>query len=140
MQEDLAADCQNLKKFLKSYEAGDLKPYIKSAPLPPPSDDAVIEVVGSTFSDIVLDSTKDVFIGKAGIYNSILLLNLNFRNYKIFGLETIIFFPNPIKWKAVFTPIFRRGPLKHGFCSSEKEKNDTHGFQKENFCTIFDIF
>ena len=63
MEEDLAADCKNLKKFLKNYEAGKVKNYVKSAPLPPSSDDAVVEVVGSTFSDIVLDSTKDVFIG-----------------------------------------------------------------------------
>lgn len=62
MDENLESDCKNLKLFLKSYEAGELKPYVKSDKPPKKNDGAVTVVVGTTFRDIVLDNSKDVFI------------------------------------------------------------------------------
>jgi len=52
----------NLQKFVSDYLAGKIKPYIKSEPAPDNSANDVTVVVGETFNDIVLDTTKDVLI------------------------------------------------------------------------------
>ena len=62
MEEDLQPNCENLKKFLKSYEKGELSPYIKSEEPPKENDGPVTVVVGKTFREIVLNHSKDVFI------------------------------------------------------------------------------
>lgn len=44
------------------FSAGDLKPVIKSQPIPKKSKAAVKTIVGKTFEKIVLDKSKDVLI------------------------------------------------------------------------------
>jgi len=54
---------ENLQKFAKDFIGGKLKSYIKSEPVPAPAaKGTVTTVVGETFSDIVLDNSKDVLI------------------------------------------------------------------------------
>ena len=59
MQRPLDSELLNLKKFLKNFEAGNLRPYIKSE-LPPAEAGAgdVKVAVGTTFKNIVLDAEK----------------------------------------------------------------------------------
>ncbi len=47
---------------LQDYLAGELKPFIRSQPKPKKDKGPVVTVVGSTFQDIVLDSSKHVLI------------------------------------------------------------------------------
>ena len=59
---DMEPDGSNLRAFLDQYKNNEIKPFIKSAE-PPENNDAPVKiVVGSTFKNIVLDETKDVFI------------------------------------------------------------------------------
>ncbi|KAI8803172.1 thioredoxin-like domain-containing protein [Cladochytrium replicatum] len=51
-----------ISAFVKSIVDGTLEPSLKSAPVPESNDGPVTVVVGSTFEQIVLDTTKDVFI------------------------------------------------------------------------------
>jgi protein disulfide isomerase len=53
---------ESIVKFYEDYKAGTLPNYLKSEPVPEKNDDPVKTVVGLSFKDIVLDSTKDVFI------------------------------------------------------------------------------
>jgi len=53
---------ENLVKFYDDYSAKRLKPVYKSAPIPETNDEPVKVVVGKSFKDIVLDSTKDVLV------------------------------------------------------------------------------
>ncbi|KAE8446749.1 hypothetical protein EG329_011654 [Mollisiaceae sp. DMI_Dod_QoI] len=55
---------QALPEFVSDYLHGKLKPSIKSAPVPIPTTppNPLIEVVSTTFSSIVHDPTRDVFI------------------------------------------------------------------------------
>jgi protein disulfide isomerase family A protein 3 len=52
----------NLEKFANAFKNDELKPYIKSAPLPDNNDGPVKVVVGQNFDEIVNDNTKDVLI------------------------------------------------------------------------------
>nr|XP_054767100.1 protein disulfide-isomerase A4-like [Lytechinus pictus] len=51
-----------LRDFIRSWQNGDIKPVIKSQPIPKKSKAAVKTVVGKTFEKIVLDKSKDVLI------------------------------------------------------------------------------
>ncbi|KAK2192902.1 hypothetical protein NP493_21g11061 [Ridgeia piscesae] len=51
-----------LEKFVNSLLAGELKPYLKSEPVPESNDAPVKVVVAETFDEIVNDKTKDVLI------------------------------------------------------------------------------
>ncbi|KAL9986344.1 hypothetical protein ACROYT_G000482 [Oculina patagonica] len=60
MKEKFSVD--TFKAFLQDYFDGNLKPYIKSEPIPEENDGPVKVVVGETFDEIVNDETKDVLI------------------------------------------------------------------------------
>merc|ERR1719284_557402 len=51
-----------MANFVSQYEAGSLKPHMKSEPRPTQQTGPVLTVVGSTFEEIVKDSTKDVLV------------------------------------------------------------------------------
>ena len=53
--------CERLEEFVRKMANGDLKPFIKSQPIPEQTDDVKI-VVGKTFDEIVNDEKKDVLI------------------------------------------------------------------------------
>lgn len=56
---------QNMKAFVQDYQAGSLKPHLKSDPAPDAAAEAaapVKTVVGTTFANIVLDTNKDVLL------------------------------------------------------------------------------
>ncbi|XP_028412228.1 protein disulfide-isomerase A4-like [Dendronephthya gigantea] len=53
---------ESLRDFLDAYKNGELKPEIKSQPVPKGKSGPVQVVVGSNFENIVLDETKDVLI------------------------------------------------------------------------------
>jgi protein disulfide-isomerase A1 len=52
----------SVQDFVKQFFAGELKPIIKSEPVPPDTDEALVKVVGSTYDDIVVNNTKDVLM------------------------------------------------------------------------------
>ncbi|KAK0618899.1 disulfide isomerase PDI1 protein [Immersiella caudata] len=52
----------NINLHISNFLAGTLKPSIKSAPIPSTQPSPVIEVVGLTYDDIILDPTKDVLV------------------------------------------------------------------------------
>jgi len=52
---------ENLEQFVEEFLAGKIKPHIKSEPIPT-QEGPVTVVVGETFKNIVLDTTKDVLI------------------------------------------------------------------------------
>ena len=60
--EDFSAS--TLREFVAAFQAGELKPYVKSARKPKgkAAEALPTPVVGDTFNDIVLDETKDVLI------------------------------------------------------------------------------
>jgi len=60
MREKFSVD--SFKKFLQDYFDGNLKPFVKSEPVPEPNDGPVKVVVGENFKEIVNDPTKDVLI------------------------------------------------------------------------------
>ncbi|EDV27040.1 uncharacterized protein TRIADDRAFT_63251 [Trichoplax adhaerens] len=53
---------ENFKEFLTKYSNGELKPYLKSEPVPASNDGPVKVVVASNFDEIVNDPNKDVLI------------------------------------------------------------------------------
>ena len=59
---DMEPDGSNLRAFIEKYKQGEVMPFIKSAEAPEENDGNVKVVVGTTFSDIVLDETKDVLV------------------------------------------------------------------------------
>lgn len=48
--------------FITKVKAGEVEQYLKSAPIPEPSDDAVKVVVGKNFKQVVLESDKEVLV------------------------------------------------------------------------------
>lgn len=60
MEKDFSPD--ELESFVTRLLDGQLKPYLKSEPVPTSNDDPVKVVVASTFDEIVNDPTKDVLI------------------------------------------------------------------------------
>jgi len=53
---------ESVKSFIEDFLAGKVDSYVKSEAVPETNDDPVKVVVGKTFKDIVLDSTKDVLL------------------------------------------------------------------------------
>merc|ERR1711887_501766 len=54
---------ENIRAFIKSLKAGDLKPHLKSEQLPEDWNAGPVKVlVGSNFAEVALDSTKDVLV------------------------------------------------------------------------------
>jgi protein disulfide isomerase family A protein 3 len=53
---------ESIKSFSEDFLAGKVESYVKSEKVPETNDEAVKVVVGRTFKDIVLDTTKDVLI------------------------------------------------------------------------------
>ena len=52
----------DLTAFVDSYFAGDLKPFLKSDPIPESQDEAVYTLVGTEFEKVALDEKKDVLV------------------------------------------------------------------------------
>ena len=61
-QEEFTAD--NLKAYLNKYLGGELKPHLKSEPVPaePAKPGEVAVVVGANFDKVVMDESKDVLL------------------------------------------------------------------------------
>jgi protein disulfide-isomerase-like protein len=56
-------DYKGLMKFAGAWSAGNLKRYLRSQPIPPPSNEAVREIVGKTFDSTAVDQEeKDVLV------------------------------------------------------------------------------
>jgi protein disulfide-isomerase A1 len=55
-------DADGVESWVKQYLDGDLKPQLKSQPIPETQDESVITVVGKNFDEVVLDVSKDVFL------------------------------------------------------------------------------
>jgi len=53
---------ENIGSFLDDVLAGNIKPHLKSEPVPEPNDGGVTVIVGSEFDKIVNDPTKDVLV------------------------------------------------------------------------------
>merc|ERR1712183_1091143 len=54
---------ENLRAFITKFQAGDLKPHLKSQALPEDWDAQPVKVlVGSNFAEVALDATKDVLV------------------------------------------------------------------------------
>jgi thioredoxin-like negative regulator of GroEL len=51
-----------LLKFYEDFIEGKIQPYFRSEPIPETNDGLVKVVVGKSFADIVLDTTKDVMV------------------------------------------------------------------------------
>jgi len=60
MKEDFSMD--NLEQFVNDFLDGNLKPYLKSEPIPESNDEPVKVVVAEEFNKLVNDETKDVLI------------------------------------------------------------------------------
>lgn len=58
--EALSAD--RIIKHVRDYVSGSLKPSAKSQPIPEPSEDPLIVLVGDNFAEVAYDTTKDVFV------------------------------------------------------------------------------
>ncbi|KAK5652287.1 hypothetical protein OQA88_10635 [Cercophora sp. LCS_1] len=52
----------NIDLFIANFLAGALKPTIKSEPVPTVQTGPVVEVVGHSYDDVILDPTKDVLV------------------------------------------------------------------------------
>jgi protein disulfide-isomerase-like protein len=57
-----AADADGIVAFASAWSAGKLTRYLRSQPIPPPSQGAVSEIVGKTFQATVVDSDEDVLL------------------------------------------------------------------------------
>jgi len=53
---------ENMGKFIDQALSGELKPFLKSDPVPEKNDEPVKVIVGTTFEEIVLDHEKDVVV------------------------------------------------------------------------------
>ncbi|KAL1915771.1 uncharacterized protein VTP21DRAFT_6530 [Calcarisporiella thermophila] len=53
---------QRIRQHLDAYLAGQLKPPMRSAPIPVSNDGPVVEVVAAEFNKLVIDPTKDVLL------------------------------------------------------------------------------
>jgi protein disulfide-isomerase A1 len=53
---------ESVRKFIADFKTGELKPYLKSEPVPTEQNDAVIQIVGSTFKEIVVNSKQHVLV------------------------------------------------------------------------------
>jgi len=53
---------ESMSALVASYNAGTLKPTLKSDPIPATNPGPVVVVVGKNFNEIVLDETKDVLL------------------------------------------------------------------------------
>ena len=51
-----------VKEFVASFVAGDLEPTMKSQPIPDSQDEAVYNLVGEEFDQVVFQDDKDVFV------------------------------------------------------------------------------
>ncbi|CAK9293986.1 unnamed protein product [Gordionus sp. m RMFG-2023] len=60
MEEDFTES--NFAEFIKKFLHGDIKPHLKSEPIPDPNNAGVKVVVAKNFDDIVNDKTKDVLL------------------------------------------------------------------------------
>jgi len=61
--EDSSLSEENIRAFVKSFKAGDVKPHLKSEELPEDWDAAPVKVlVSSNFAEVALDSSKDVLV------------------------------------------------------------------------------
>ncbi|KYR00125.1 protein disulfide isomerase [Tieghemostelium lacteum] len=52
----------NVQTFIEEILSGKAEPFVKSEPIPESNDKPVKVIVGKTYSEIALDTTKDVFI------------------------------------------------------------------------------
>merc|ERR1719203_1016563 len=60
LEGDISED--KITSFLRDYDAGHLRPFLKSEPEPTSQPGPVYTLVGSTFESVVKDPTKDVLV------------------------------------------------------------------------------
>ncbi|KAJ1565207.1 protein disulfide-isomerase precursor, partial [Nowakowskiella sp. JEL0078] len=53
---------ESIFAFTESYLKGEIKPSLKSQPIPEVNDEPVLVIVGENYNEIVNDKTKDVFV------------------------------------------------------------------------------
>ncbi|KAJ3977353.1 thioredoxin-like protein [Lentinula raphanica] len=53
---------ESVKAWTEQYVAGELKPELKSQPIPESQDESVYNLVGKEFEEVVFDDSKDVFV------------------------------------------------------------------------------
>ena len=74
---------KNIQDWVNKYLDGQLEPYLKSQPRPQTNDGAVVTVVTDSFKEIVLDTSKDVFLEiYAPCKNFSLITSQNNKNKK----------------------------------------------------------
>lgn len=57
-----AVNAENLNSYVSKWVAGELKPFLKSAPIPETNDEPVKIIVGGNFDDLVINNDKDVMV------------------------------------------------------------------------------
>lgn len=60
--QDESLDANKIEEMVDSYLSGDIKPELKSKPIPETQDGPVFELVSKQFDEIVFDDSRDVFI------------------------------------------------------------------------------
>ena len=55
-------DQKDIDDFIQDIFTGQVKPILKSDPIPANNNGPLVQVVGKTFDEIVMDPTKDVFV------------------------------------------------------------------------------
>ena len=53
---------ESVLNFINDWESGKLRPHLKSEPIPETQSEDVYVLVGKSFTDIVMDPTKDVLV------------------------------------------------------------------------------
>nr|BAH80467.1 putative protein disulfide isomerase [Lentinula edodes] len=53
---------ESVKDWTKQFVSGELKPELKSQPIPEVQDESVYNLVGKEFEEVVFDDSKDVFV------------------------------------------------------------------------------
>lgn len=53
---------KDIDEFIQNIFTGGIKPILKSDPIPADNNGPLVQVVGKTFDEIVMDPTKDVFV------------------------------------------------------------------------------
>ena len=51
-----------LSAFIDRVDSGEVKPFLKSAPIPTENDSPVKTIVGKNFKEMVMDSSKEVLL------------------------------------------------------------------------------
>jgi len=151
---------QQFKKWVEGILSGDVKPHLKSQPIPEKQDGPVYVLVGKAFESVVYDKTKDVLVefyapwcghckSLAPIFDKLGELTKNAKNLiiakidatendtpiNIEGFPTLFFFPSDNKKGVTYESGRTLGSfvkyLKENAVASKSELADLHVDEKE---------